>query len=210
MVGAGNPWYSSACSYMTPVSALSSHGALPGVGICIEIPLLLQGHRSHWIKGLIHYELILTWVLLVAQMAKNLPAMQETQVQSLGWEDPMEKGMATHSSILAWRIPWTEQPGGLQSMGHKESDTTEGLTQDILTWLYQQRPYFQIRSHSQLPGVKTSTCLCGVGKGGTIQPITAPMTQHSDGINVLAHNKDCLGALRAAEMRVLPGDSWTN
>ena len=61
------------------------------------------------------------------QMVKNLPAMQETQVQSLGQEDPLEKGMATHSSILAWRIPWTEEPGGLQSMGSK-SDTTEQLT----------------------------------------------------------------------------------
>ena len=54
---------------------------------------------------------------LVAQMVKNLPAMQETQVQSLGWEDPLEKGMTTHSSILAWRIPKTEEPGGLESMG---------------------------------------------------------------------------------------------
>ena len=50
-------------------------------------------------------------------MVKNLPAMQETQVQSLGREDPLEEGMATYSSILAWRIPWTEEPGGLQSMG---------------------------------------------------------------------------------------------
>ena len=49
-------------------------------------------------------------------MIKNLPAMQETQVQSLGWEDPLEKGMASHSSILAWRIPWTVEPGGLQSV----------------------------------------------------------------------------------------------
>ena len=54
---------------------------------------------------------------LVVQLVKNMPAMQETQVQSLGWEDPLEKGMATHSSILAWRIPWTEKPSGLQSMG---------------------------------------------------------------------------------------------
>ena len=54
---------------------------------------------------------------LVAQMVKNLHAMQETQVQSMGWEDPLEKGMATHSSILAWRIPWAEVPGELQSMG---------------------------------------------------------------------------------------------
>ena len=52
----------------------------------------------------------------VAQMVKNLPAMQETQVRSLGQEDPLEKEMATHSSIFAWRIPWTEEPGRLQSM----------------------------------------------------------------------------------------------
>ena len=55
--------------------------------------------------------------VLVAHTVKNLPAMQENQVQSLGWEDPLEKGMATHPRILAWRIPWTEEPGDLQSMG---------------------------------------------------------------------------------------------
>ena len=65
---------------------------------------------------------------LVAQMVKNLPAMQETWVQSLGWKDTLEKGMATHSCILAWRIPETEEPGGLQSMGLQRSDTTEQLT----------------------------------------------------------------------------------
>ena len=54
---------------------------------------------------------------IVAQMVKNLLSMQETWVRSLGGEDPLEKGMATHSRILAWRIPWTEEPGGLQSMG---------------------------------------------------------------------------------------------
>ena len=53
----------------------------------------------------------------MAQMVKRLPAMRETQVRSLGQEDPLEKEMATHSSTLAWRIPWTEEPGGLQSMG---------------------------------------------------------------------------------------------
>ena len=69
------------------------------------------------------------WPLtLVAQMVKNLPAVQETRVQSLDGEDPPEKGMATHSRILAWRIPWTEEPGGLQSRGHKKWDTTEWLT----------------------------------------------------------------------------------
>ena len=54
---------------------------------------------------------------MVAQMVKNLPAMQETRVRSLSREDPLEKGMSTHSSILAWRIPWTEEPDGLQSTG---------------------------------------------------------------------------------------------
>ena len=61
-------------------------------------------------------------------MVNNLPAMQKTQVRSLGLEDPLEKGMATHSSILAWRIPWTEEPGGLQSMGVAKSQTRLTLT----------------------------------------------------------------------------------
>ena len=56
---------------------------------------------------------------------KNLPAMQETWVRSLGGENPLKEEMATHSSILAWRIPWTEEPGGLQFVGLQESDTTE-------------------------------------------------------------------------------------
>ena len=61
----------------------------------------------------IGYPLQYSWASLVAQLVKNPPAMQEIWVQSLGWEDPLEKGMATHSSILAWEIPWTEEPGGL-------------------------------------------------------------------------------------------------
>ena len=59
----------------------------------------------------------LLWASLMAQMVKNLPAGWETLVQSLGWEGPLEEEMATHSRILAWRIPWTEEPGGLQSTG---------------------------------------------------------------------------------------------
>ena len=65
---------------------------------------------------------------MVAQMVKNLPIMQETWVQSLGREDPLKEGMATHSSVLGWRIQWTEELGGLQSMVRKESDTTGQLT----------------------------------------------------------------------------------
>ena len=63
-----------------------------------------------------------------AQTVKSPPAVQETQVRSLGWEDPLEKEMATHSSVLAWRIPWTEEPGGLQSIGSQESNMAEPLS----------------------------------------------------------------------------------
>ena len=65
---------------------------------------------------------------LVVQMLKNLPAMQDTQVQSLGQKDPLEKGMATHPNIIAWRISWTEEPGGYSLWDHKDQNTTEELT----------------------------------------------------------------------------------
>ena len=67
----------------------------------------------------------LLWDFSVVQMVKNLPAMQDTRVQSLGREDPREKGRATHSSILAWRIPWTEDPGGLQSVGSQREQLSD-------------------------------------------------------------------------------------
>ena len=67
------------------------------------------------------------WASLVAQMVKHLPAMRETWVQSLGQEDPLEKEMANHSSILAWEIPWKEGPGGYSPWGCKELDTSEQL-----------------------------------------------------------------------------------
>ena len=67
------------------------------------------------------------WASLVAQTVKHLPAMQETQVQSLGLDDSLEKGIATHSSIIPWRITWTEEPGRLSST-ESQSDTTEQLT----------------------------------------------------------------------------------
>ena len=90
----------------------------------------------------------------VAQMVKNLPAMQEMQVQSLCGEDPLEKGMATHFSILAWRIPWTEEPGGLQSMGSQRvghnwatNTTTTKLsaTARIIVQLYVENGSFSMR-----------------------------------------------------------------
>ena len=84
--------------------------------------ITLKGvYNAHFQIEVIKHENCLQYdnirVSLMTQMLKNLPAMQETWVQSLGQEDFLEEGMATHSSILAWRIPWTEEPGGLQSMG---------------------------------------------------------------------------------------------
>ena len=67
------------------------------------------------------------WASLVAQMVKNLPAMWETWLRSLGWEDLLKEEMATHSSFLAWEIPWTEEPGGLQSMGVTRSCTAAAV-----------------------------------------------------------------------------------
>ena len=91
---------------------------------------------------------------LIAQSVKNPPAMQETWVQSLGREDPLEKEMATHSSILAWKIAWTEEPGRLQSMRSQESDTTERLNHHhihiyIYIYIYIERERERERSGLQ-------------------------------------------------------------
>ena len=67
----------------------------------------------------------------MAQTVKNLPAMQETWVPTLGWEDSLEKGMTTHSSILAWRIPWTDEPGRLHSWGHKEVESETEMSKQL-------------------------------------------------------------------------------
>ena len=97
---------------------------------------------------------------MVAQMVKRLPTMQETWVQSLGREDPLEKEMATHSSILAWKIPWTEEPGGYSPWGHKEWDTTEPLHFHYLDnpeekskecyWCFQQSQFAQIQTNIKI------------------------------------------------------------
>ena len=82
------------------------------------ISLVSSDFSTHTDKfNFLQLTMILEWTSLVAWMEKNLPVMQKTQVQSLDQDGPLEKGMATHSSIIAWRIPWTEKPGGLQSMG---------------------------------------------------------------------------------------------
>ena len=97
--------------------------------ICVSAQMLPPQRSLPWPLCLRQYPQSLpAWGFPVAQMVKNMPAMQETGVQSLGWEDPLEKGMATHSNILAWRILWTEELGGLQSMRGNESNMTERLS----------------------------------------------------------------------------------
>ena len=87
-------------------------------------------------------------------MVKNLPAMWKTRVQSLGWEDPLEEGMATHSSILAWRIPWIEESGGLQSMGSQRVRHDSMTDTDIYMPIYL---LFQFVPPQQKNSRKTST-----------------------------------------------------
>ena len=77
----------------------------------------------------------------VAHMVKNLPTMQETQVWALGWEDPLEKGMATHLNILAWRIPWTEELEGLQSMGSQRVGHDWGTSLSLFTFMHWRRKW---------------------------------------------------------------------
>ena len=80
-------------------------------------PCICERPSNRWCQPCEPYFLSMVRAFLVAQVVKNLPEVQETWVWSLYWDDPLEKGMATHSSILAWRIPWTEEPGRVHSMG---------------------------------------------------------------------------------------------
>ena len=101
----------------------------------VEDPGLIPGSGRSPGDG-IDYPLQDSWAFLVAETVKNLPAMQETWVLSLGWEDPLEEGMATYSSTLAWRIPWTEEPGGLQSMELQKS------------WIWQSDTHTHTHTHT--------------------------------------------------------------
>ena len=105
----GNP-----CSGVKRGAATSVPSRIPEAGHCMLSSL--TGQCSAWLLSTSHIPRVCNRVTLVAQMIKNLPAMQKTWVLSLVWEDPLEKGMVTHSSILCWRIPWTEEPGSLQSI----------------------------------------------------------------------------------------------
>ena len=129
-----------------------------------------------------------------ALMVKNLPAMRETQVRSLGQEDPLKKGMATHSSILAWRIPWTEEPGGLQSMGswragHDWATNSFTLFQDQS----QRKPTFHYKSseaglHTLLPWFLAPQ---SIRSGGPSRWISG------SGTNAQDQRRACAASLRA-------------
>ena len=108
---------------------LRDMGSIPGLGRSpggrrgnpLQYSCLGESHGQSSLQAreqvTVSYPLQYSWASLVAQTVKNPPAVQETQVHSLGWEDPVEKGMATHSSFLAWKIPLTEESGRLQFMG---------------------------------------------------------------------------------------------
>ena len=107
-----------------------------------------------WSREGIGYPLQYSWASLLAQMVKNLPAMQETWVQSLGWKDPLEESMATHSSILAWRIPMDRGAWWATVYGVAESDTTEQLSHTHTSKSYKGIPYslFPLFSFTQISG----------------------------------------------------------
>ena len=101
-------------------------------------------------------------------MVKNVPAMQETWIRSLGWEDPLEKGMGTHSRILVWRIPWTEKPGGLHYTGSQESQELNTTEQLILLLLISDK--VSLKKGARLQATLQS-CL-STGKSKVIVPTT--------------------------------------
>jgi len=103
-----------ACQFLCPWDSPGKNNGM-GCHFLLQGIFLTQGSNLH-LLCLLHWQ-VDSILKTMTQMVKNLPAMQETWIQPLGWKDPLEKGMATHSSILACRIPWTEGPGRLQSMG---------------------------------------------------------------------------------------------
>ena len=127
----------STCSAGNP-SSIPGLGSSPGEGIS--------------------YLLLYSWASLVAQMVKNLVAIWATWVQSLGWEDALEEGMATHSNILAWRIPWTEQPGGQQCTGSQRVDTTEWLNAAHSTYLIYT--FIWVEQSDSVMYVYICVCVC--------------------------------------------------
>ena len=153
---------SSACEESTCNSG--DPGSIPGSG------------RSPG-KG-IGYPLQYSWASLVVQMVKNLHAMWETWIQSLDWEDPLEKGKATHSSILAWRIPWTEEPGRLQPMG------SQRIGHNWATFAF-------IRCHHQLNGYKFEQAP-GDGEGQGSLACSSPCSRkESEMTEKLNHDNKC-------------------
>ena len=119
----GNTWTSDLLPW-GPTSFYTSYKCL--LVMCPDGPG--PDTTSSWQLCAMVFIYCISWASLVAQIVKNPPALQETWVQSLGQEDPPEEEMGAHSSVLAWRTPWTEEPGGLQSRGCKELGTTEHMS----------------------------------------------------------------------------------
>ena len=125
---------------ISDISCKQHHAAYDALWLSsFHLPSYFQDSPASW--HVIALRPFLVWIIFywswaspVTQAVKNLPAMHETRVWSLNREDPLEEGMATHSSILAWRAPWTEEPGGLQSMGPHRVEQTEQPTLSLSGW----------------------------------------------------------------------------
>ena len=115
-----------------------------------------------------------SWASLVAQMVKNLPAMQETQVRLLGREDPLEKGMATHSSILAWEIPWTGEPGRPQSMRSQRAGL-DGVTMDLPKCITGSLEVFEPQLRPKQPLKESHFLSSGAPDNLTLHPLFYPV-----------------------------------
>ena len=143
---------------------------------------LFKGWKGHFRSD--RERLLLYWASLVVQRVKRLPAMQETRVRSLGQEDPLEKEMATHSSILAWRSPWAEEPGGLQSTG---SSALLGRTTPSLGWKKVQKKTTSAPIPKKYFEYEVSQW--GVVKGDTLTETTHPDRHHSNHLHELFYNR---------------------
>ena len=146
--GGGMEWASaiSRCK-LACIEWINNKVLLCSTGNYIQIPVINHNWKEYekeyvcvwvWLPIPTH---IHVWASLVAQMVKRLPTTQETRVRSLGQEDPLEKKMATHSSVLPWRIPWMEEPGGLQSMGSQRVGRNWATSLSLYMYNWVTLPY---------------------------------------------------------------------
>ena len=156
--------------YSTSFSDIPFHPLSPQGNHCAE-----SCHRKLILELLCVYPYV--WVSLVAQTVKNLPAMRETQIWSLGWENPLEKGMVTHSSIPGWRIPWMEEPGRLQSTGWQRAG--HDWATNTFTYFILVSTSFQSALHLQDSSMFIYPCVLVVHSSSVVEWYSTVWIKHS-------------------------------